>query len=144
MLYFIAFCWIYVTNLLGLLIQTPLLSNDLKFTKWSSKHLIFYPILSIISLLSSYKLKLLLFTRLFTFRIFRAQLQNIQKFRIFNMMSFIGIGHEGMVFYATFIVLTKYSVINSVFLMLLDVVIVGVLNLILAFGVSKKNENFFE
>ena len=59
-------------------------------------------------------------------------------------MSFIGIGHEGMVFYAAYIVLTKYSVINGVFLMLLDVVIVGVLNLILAFGVSKKDENFFE
>lgn len=52
---------------------------------------------------------MILFTRLFSFKCFRAQLDEIQKFRIFNILSFIGVGYEGLFLYATALTLNKFS-----------------------------------
>jgi len=82
-------------NLFGLIVQTWQLSYDEKFSKWlkTKCNFVFYGIIVVISALTNYKFKLILFTKLFNFKCVRAQLEHVQKFRVFNLMSFLGVVH---------------------------------------------------
>lgn len=86
---------IYLLNFLSLTMQTPLLLLDKRLSSWSNNscNKASFTIFTICSFLLSYKLKLIIFTRLFSFHCLKAQLENIQKFRMFNILSFIGIIH---------------------------------------------------
>jgi len=74
LLFLICLAWIYVTNLIAAIVQSYLLSNDIKFNKYSSKHFIAYMTVSFISLLTNYKFKLIIITKLFDFSCFKSQL----------------------------------------------------------------------
>ncbi len=67
---------IFLVNLMGYIIQTPYLLGDRKFLKWANRrvrkgdsrsNLIWFHIISLFSLFTSYKLKMVLFSRLFNF-----------------------------------------------------------------------------
>ena len=74
LLFLICLAWIYLTNLIAAIVQTYLLSTDTKFNKYASKHFIAYMTVSFISLLTNYKFKLIITTKLFDFSCFKSQL----------------------------------------------------------------------
>ena len=82
-------------NIFGLVVQSWQLAGDQKFAKWLKIkcNFVFYGITVLISALGNYKFKLIIFTKLFNFQCVRAQLEHVQKFRVFNVMSFLGVGH---------------------------------------------------
>ena len=90
-------------NIFGLLVQSFQLARDDKFKKWLGVpfNCGFYGVVVTLSALTSYKFKMLIFTKLFSFQCLRAQLEHVQKFRVFNIMSFLGVAHEGLVLYVS-------------------------------------------
>lgn len=83
---------IYVLNVLGLIIQTPYLVNDSRFSQWlKTGNKCFFVFITLLSLFINYKAKMLLFSRLFKFHCMNAFLENIYRFRLFNVFSFFGI-----------------------------------------------------
>jgi hypothetical protein len=137
--------WIYATNVLAVLFQTYVLSSDPKFIKYQKSHCFTFIIVSVLSTLTSYKFKLVIATRLFNFSCFKSQLESIQKFNIFNIFSFIGIGHEGLLLYVIGLTLARFKsqLGEEMFLAMVDVGIIAIINLVLALAVSKKEEDFF-
>lgn len=81
---------------------------------------------------------MLIFTKLFSFYCLRAQLESVQKFKLFNVMSFLGVGHEGLVIYISAIIMTTLPPQQQTFLSFLDLVIVNTFNIVLALAVSSK------
>jgi hypothetical protein len=108
--------------------------------KYFGKHSLAVVVISFLALFTNYKLKLILFTKLFNFSIFKYQLDSVQKFNIFNAFSFIGVGHEGLIIYVTAIVLSRFSsqMGGELSLTIADITIIASINLVLAFAVSKK------
>ena len=82
-------------NIIGMLAQSCQLSGDEAFAKWlrAKCNYALYVVITIMAALTSYKLKMIIFTRLFGFYCLRAMLDSVQKFRIFNILSFLGIAH---------------------------------------------------
>lgn len=105
---------------------------------------IFYVIVVVVSTVTSFKFKLIVFTKLFSFQCVRAQLEHVQKFRIFNFLSFLGVAYEGLIIYVSALILITLEAGSLEFLTFLDLLIVNVLNLVLALAASSKSENFFE
>jgi hypothetical protein len=96
----ISLSFIYIINFLGFLIITPYLLSDRKFMKWTSSrakredcrcNLFMFHVINVCSFLTNYKLKMLIFSRLFGFNCFNSRLEDIAKFRLFNVLSFIGL-----------------------------------------------------
>lgn len=81
---------------------------------------------------------MIIFTKLFSFYCLRAQLDSVQKFRVFNFMSFLGVGHEGLVIYISAIIMATLPTQQKMFLGFLDLVIINFLNIGLALAVSSK------
>lgn len=137
---------IAILNMFSLLLHCYQLTNDQKFQKWVKNrcNYICYLILSIVSCLLNYKVKMMLFSRLFSFQCLRAQLDSVQKFRLFNVLSFLGVAHEGLVIYITALLLVGLPLMEQPFLALLDLLIINLFNVILALATSKKEESFFE
>lgn len=75
-LFFITLGIIYGLNLLGLIAQTPMLVFDEKFKRWVEVtcNKVFFIVISILSFLINYKLKMIIFTKLFSFLCVRGQL----------------------------------------------------------------------
>lgn len=98
-------------NLFGLLVQSYQLAKDSKFERWLGVrcNTVFYGIVVAVSAVTSYKFKLIVFTKLFSFKCVRAQLEHVQKFRLFNFLSFLGVAHEGLVIYVSALVLLSLS-----------------------------------
>jgi hypothetical protein len=83
---------IYILNAFGLLVQTPFLVNDARFSQWlKSENRCFFAFITLLSLLINYKSKMILFTKLFKFHAMNAHLENVYRFRVFNVFSFFGI-----------------------------------------------------
>ena len=87
---------------------------------------------------------MLIFTRLFGFNCLKAQLESVQKFRIFNILSFLGISHEGLVLYVSVLVLIGLSAKHTLFMIFIDLIAVSAINVVLALAASSKDDDFFE
>lgn len=106
----------------------------------------FFGVVTLLSFLTNYKLKLILFCKLFNFGCTRAQLESVQKFRIFNFMSFLGIGHEAFVLYVSVVLIIrlKSQILNhELFIIFIDTIVVTCLAIIFSFAASSKDDNFF-
>lgn len=102
---------IYFINMLGLIAQTPILCGDVRFQQWlrNSFHKGFFTFITILSFLTSYKLKLIIFSKLFSFTCARSQLDSVQKFRVFNILSFLGVGQEILIIYVSAIIVASMN-----------------------------------
>lgn len=142
----VALAAIGALNFLGLTLQSYQLAHDEKFRRWmgASCNCVCYGIVVVLSAVTSYKFKLIIFTKLFHFQCLRAQLEHVQKFRLFNLLSFLGVGHEGLVLYVGVLTLMALPSDSSQFLLFLDLVVVNLLCLVLALAASSKSETFFE
>ena len=136
---------IYVLNGIGLLVQTPYLVADIRFSQWlKSGNRCFFAFITIMSLLLNYKTKMILFTKLFKFHCMNAYLENVYKFRVFNVLSFFGILPEGLTLYVCIMLIIKFTFQNSIFHALLDVVIIYLVNILLAVLIVWKPDSFFQ
>lgn len=64
---------------------------------------------------------------------------------MFNVLSFLGLGHAGLIIYVCVISLIKMNgVISNVFFIITDVLVIAFLNIILALAAAKKDDDFFE
>lgn len=86
---------------------------------------------------------MMVFTRLFGFGCLRAQLETVQKFRLFNVFSFIGVAHQGLAIYASALAMVSLKPDQQLFLSFLDLVIINIINICLALAASAKDSNFF-
>jgi hypothetical protein len=85
--------------------------NDMAFQKWSktNPNKCFYYIISIIALLTTHKLKQILFTKMFNFTILKSQLDSIHKFRIFNIFHFISFLSSASILFGIGLIFGTYS-----------------------------------
>lgn len=140
---------ILVLNLTSLVAQTPLLVLDSKFQAWLHKHTshrIVFVLVTILSLLINYKVRLIIFSKLFSSTSTRAQLESVQKFRIFNILSFLGVSHEIFVIYMASVMIARIPtqiVTNEMFLIYIDGIVVCLLAMGLSIATNKKDEDFF-
>lgn len=135
---------IYCLNLLGLIIQTPYLATDYRFSQWlKSGNRCFFAVATFIALLINYKFKMILFTKLFHFQSTSAILDSVHKFRVFNVFSFFGILAEGLALYVCFLCLFQFKFANSIYHAFLDVIVIYLINAVLAILIVWKPDNFF-
>eukprot|EP00919_Chromeraceae_sp_WS-2016_P039199 GHVR01093547.1.p1 GENE.GHVR01093547.1~~GHVR01093547.1.p1 ORF type:complete len:105 (-),score=1.92 GHVR01093547.1:1594-1908(-) len=87
---------------------------------------------------------MIIFTRLFNFWCLKGQLDHIDKFRLFNILSFIGMIADGIIIYSSITTIITLTPSNGLFLVFLDTTIVSFINIVLALTVSKKDYDFFE
>jgi hypothetical protein len=96
-------------NFLAMLIQSPYLLSDNRFTHWfrSKNNKCFFIFVSIFSTIVNYKFRMIFFTKLFRFICVSAMLDSVHKFRIFYIFSFFGILVESVGLYVSIISIVK-------------------------------------
>lgn len=137
---------LYLLNLLSI-IQSILLCQDKRFCTWRDNSFLnkLYNMFStFISLCISHKFKNLMFSRLFAFHIFSAPLDDVKKFKIFNIYSFISLANSGGSIFSVITIIKLVDVKTQFFYACLDVLIVVGLNVVLAFFNAFKGSDFFD
>lgn len=137
---------LYILNLLSI-IQSCVLCYDKKFCQWRDSSLlnkIYNMFSNFISLVISHKFKNLIFTRLFAFCIFSSQLDDVKKFKIFNIYSFISFLHSGGCIFSVITIIKLVNIKTQFFYACLDVLICVGLNIIVAFFNAFKSNDYFE
>ena len=136
---------IYLLNLLGLLVQTMLLLYDRRFQHWlhTPSNKCFYSFVVVFSAALNYKLKMIVFTRLFKFDSMSARLEDVSKFRMFNVYSFFGLVGEAAALFVCFNIIGEYRSFLPLFYPILDVIVVCIVNVLLAVLIAWKSQDFF-
>jgi hypothetical protein len=99
----------------------------------------------VLSFLVSYKFRFLIFTKLFNFKCLTAHLQNIHGFRAYNVLSFFGVVHEGIVSYITIKFLMIFGFTDSqLYLATIDCLVVTIAAFLFALISTQKDDNFFK
>lgn len=73
-------------------------------------------------------------------------MESVHKFRVFNVFSFLGMLQEGFTFYFIYLVAKEgisYTDNKLLFLEVIDLAIIYALNIILAFLILRKDDDFF-
>ena len=104
----------------------------------------FYLLSVFISFIANHKFKNILFSKLFTFKVFSARLDRIENFRIFNIFSLLSLIHSGGAIFAAGIALTKTKDKEQLFHECIDVIVLTGVNVVLAFFNTHKDKDFFE
>ena len=97
-----ALAYLYVLNILSLIVQNIVFCYDKHYRQWYAfgPHKCCTVFTNTISALTSHKFRNLLFCKLFTFSVFTAQLDTVSKFRIINIFSFLSLLHSGGAIFA--------------------------------------------
>jgi hypothetical protein len=129
-----------ILNILTLIIQTTVLLSDNCFSYWikNKGNKYFFVFASMVSLVINYKFRMIVFSKLFKFNSLSAILDNVYKFRIFNIFSFFGILVEGLALYVSFMEISKYPKNTAIFYGFLDVIIVFLFNIFISILVAWK------
>lgn len=137
---------IYLLNILSLFIQTVFLLFDTYFAHWIKvpSNRCFFIFATFISTIINYKFRMILFSKLFQFQSLSAMLDNIYKFRIFNVFSFFGILLESLALYVCFMEIPHYPQHTIIFYAFLDVIIIFFINIFFSILVVWKPNTFFE
>lgn len=86
-----------------------------------------------------------MFSKLFTFAIFSAQLESINKFKVINVFSFLSLLHSGAAIFAVGIAIGTVTKQSQLYYECIDVIVVTAMNALLAFfNVMKSNDFFYE
>lgn len=121
--------------------------NDLKFRSYlnrSCSNRLSYSFALTICLLINHKYCNILFTKLFNFGIFKAQLTEVSNFKPLHIMSFLSLAHSiSAIGVSGYISYNNSTNINQIFLAGVDVVAVTVINLIMAGANAHKDDSFF-
>jgi len=106
--------------------------------------LIWFHLINILSFLTNFKLKMLIFSRLFDLDCCKCLLDNTNKFRVFNVLSFIGLLPEVIFLYCSFITMRSSDSNSTLSMVMLDASIVYILNIVLSMLSSSKDKDFFK
>jgi hypothetical protein len=79
-----------------------------------------------------------MFSRLFSFHVFSASLDDVKKFKIFNIFSFICLVHSGAAIFGASVALSKVDSSTQLHYACLDVIIVTSINVVMAFFNAMK------
>ena len=137
---------LYVLNVLSF-IQAIILCYDKRFSQWrdsSAMNKCFNGFGNIISMSISHKFRNILFCRLFAFHVFSAMVDDLRRFKIFNMFSFISLISSGAAIFSAFMVIDKPTSKTQFYYACLDVIIVHVINIIFSFFNAQKPSDFFD
>lgn len=137
---------LYLLNLLSI-VQSIVLCYDKKFSQWRDISLLnkLYNMFStLVSLIISHKFKNLMFSRLFAFHIFSAPLDDVKKFKIFNIFSFLSFIHSGGCIFSVITIIKLVDVKTQFFHACLDLLICVGLNIVMAFFNAFKQQDYFE
>lgn len=108
-------------------------------------HACTFAVFTILAAVTSYKFRLIIFTKLFRFNCLTAHLQNVHGFRVFNVFSFFGIVHEGFACFIAIKFLLSYGFSdNKLYLATIDCLIVTIISFLLALIATQKDDNFFK
>lgn len=130
----------YLLNVLSM-IQAIVLCYDKRFTIWrdsSALNKCFNGFVTIFSFSLCHKFRNILFSRLFSFHVFSALLDDTKKFKIFNIFSFISLVHSGTAIFGASMALTKVTTSSQLRYACLDVIIVTSINVFMAFFNAMK------
>jgi hypothetical protein len=84
----------FMLNFASFIAHTAQFCLDKRFTQWmksSCSNFTAFLLTTLLSLAINYKFKLILFSKIFNFSVFKAELTSVQNFKTFNIFSFIGI-----------------------------------------------------
>ena len=100
---------------------------------------------TLFSLVTNFKFKMLMFTKLFRFSCLTAQLEDIQGFRVFNVMSFFGIIYECLYFYTAVKLFSNFTFgpDNQLMFAIIDMLAIACLSILLAILTITKDDDFF-
>lgn len=98
--------YLYIMNIIAFIAQNVVTCRDKLFYAWNEGANKCSVIVSnVVALCINHKFRNILFCKLFTFSMFSAYLENVSKFRIFNIMSFLSLVHSGGAIFAASIAL---------------------------------------
>jgi hypothetical protein len=126
---------LYLLNVLSF-VQAIVLCYDRKFTQWkdgSALNKVFNFVANLVGMMVSHKFKNLMFSRLFSFNMFSAMMDDVKKFKIFNIFSFISLIHSGGAIFSVITIIKTADPKTQFFHSCLDVLIVTSVNIIFAF-----------
>lgn len=144
-------CFVVALNIVGFAVLTPYLLSDRRCLRWTiqpknkgcSCNLISFHVLGVMGLFSSFKLRLLMFSRLFGFNCFRCSLDSTDKFKVFNLLSFLTLIPQMLFLYCTISICTALPTNSPMLLVLIDSTIATGINVILSIAVTRKKDDFF-
>lgn len=92
---------ILILNVISFFVHSSQYLNDKKFHSWLKKdYFVIFWIFNIMALLTNFKCRQVIFTKVFNLGAFRAELISVEKFKVSNLMSFLGIIAEILLIYA--------------------------------------------
>ena len=85
-----------------------------------------------------------MFCKLFGFDVFKAKLDDVQNFKIFNIFSFLSFISSAGVLLGTGIVIHEHQTVDQALMAYIDVLVLTLACIILAILTSRKGSDFFE
>jgi hypothetical protein len=86
---------------------------------------------------------MVLFSRLFNFECFKFQLVSIEKFKAFNVLSFIGYCPEILALYCCVMIIAYSNFTSDELLPFIDCLIMVLLNMAFSIVIIRKDKSFF-
>jgi hypothetical protein len=136
-----SFAFLYVLNMLALLVQNIYLLGDMSFNKWlgMGSNRCFYYFLSVASFLTTHKLKNFMFCKMFNFLFLKARLDSVQQFRVFNAFSFLSfLSSAGILFGMGLVFATYHQILDQKLMAFIDATVLTAVNIIIAILNSRK------
>jgi hypothetical protein len=139
---------LYLMNIITFLIfLSSYYRSDIKFKSYLNKscgNRISYTTSLIICLLICHKYVNILFTKLFNFNIFKAQLINVSRFAPLHVISSLSLFHSfSAIGVAAYVSYNNSSASSQLFLSGVDVIVVTVINVVMAGANAHKDDSFF-
>jgi hypothetical protein len=121
-------------------------SQEERQSKECCSHRCSFLFFSLVAFLTNFKLKLLMFSKLFRFSCLTAQLEDTHGFRIFNVLSFLGLLYEILFFYIALKLfgLFSFSTHSQLMFAIIDCLAIMAISTLLVFLTASKEENFFK
>ena len=138
--------FLYLLNIIAIFVQNCFLRGDDMFKRWTAKQApnkCTYYFSSIVGLLITHKFKNIMFCKLFGFDTFKAKLDDVQNFKIFNIFSFLSFLSSGGILLGIGIIVYKHRQIDQALMLYIDVIILTIACIILAILTSRKGTDFF-
>lgn len=139
---------LYVINVLAFAMMFLVYRKDLQFAVWSKRTCSSKAseiVALCIGLAFTHKYYNMLFSRLFGFYAFKAQLESVSKFFWLHLVSLVSLVQSVMaIAIASYIIHQTKDSVNQTLLCALDVVVVYIVNILAAGSNAHKSEDFFE
>lgn len=139
---------IYILNIVAFTLIMTVYRKDTKFLQWTKRscgiRTSFIACLTT-ALVMCHKFINIIFSRLFGFGAFKAQLEQVNKFFWLHLVSILSLVHSGLTIgICGYIIHLNKLTVNQLLLCAIDTVIVTLANVLVAGSNANKAENFLE